>query len=105
MGFASNYNTDYGVLSNVACKGNQRFAVLRTIESIRDYAAKNDGQLPDSLEGKFDLPIPLDPVTGKPFQYSRDGNKARIQCATTPILGGDGFEATYELTIRAKCVL
>lgn len=47
----------------------QRVALLRLIESIRHHAATHDGQLPEKAES-FALPLPTDPFTGKPFEYS-----------------------------------
>lgn len=51
----------------------QRLAYLRTIEAIRLYAHEHDGQLPAKL-ADCTVPVPVDPVTGKSFEYSlRDG--------------------------------
>ncbi|OWK46554.1 hypothetical protein [Fimbriiglobus ruber] len=51
----------------------QRFAYLRVIEAIRLHAHENAGKLPASL-ADIKLPLPVDPVNGKPFEYSvKDG--------------------------------
>ncbi len=51
----------------------QRVAYLRTIEAIRLYAFDHDGQLPTKL-ADCTVPLPLDPVTGKAFEYAvKDG--------------------------------
>jgi hypothetical protein len=47
----------------------RRIAALRCVEAIRLYAAAHDGKLPQSLSDIKDVPIPIDPVTGKSFQY------------------------------------
>lgn len=47
---------------------------LQIVEAIRMYAAGHDNQLPNSLEEIKEVPIPLDPVTGKSFDYTvKDG--------------------------------
>jgi len=60
---------------------------LRVIEAIRHYAAEHDRQLPEKLSDIKSLPLPVNPLTGEPFEYERDGNKAtldgvRFQLAT-----------------------
>jgi len=42
-------------------------AALQTIESIRSHAARH-GQVPKTLDD-LELPVPIDPVVGKQFQY------------------------------------
>jgi hypothetical protein len=54
----------------------RQFAALRVIEAIRDYAARHDGQLPKSLDDIKDLPLPIDPYTGKSFEYRLENGKA-----------------------------
>ncbi len=51
----------------------QRIAALRTVAAVRHYAAIHGGQLPTSLEAIGELPIPIDPYTGKPFVYQLNG--------------------------------
>jgi hypothetical protein len=46
---------------------------LRTIEAIRLYAASHGGKLPASLAEITEVPVPLDPATGKPFEYKLQG--------------------------------
>ena len=42
------------------------------------YAAVHDGQLPTKLSD-ISVPLPIDPVTGKPFVYSFNGATAHIR--------------------------
>lgn len=42
--------------------------LMRTVEAIRDYAAKNK-KLPAQLSDVQDLPVANNPFTGKPFDY------------------------------------
>lgn len=56
--------------------------MLRLLEALRLYAAQHDARLPDRLDDVTEVPIPIDPVTGRPFEYRRDGAKARLQAPT-----------------------
>jgi tetratricopeptide (TPR) repeat protein len=59
-------------------RADQRVALLRAVEALRLHAAANRGQLPARL-ADLSVPVPLDPVTGKPFSYQREGNKATLR--------------------------
>ena len=54
----------------------RRVAALRVVEAIRMHAAANGGKLPATLDAVTIVPIPLDPVTGKPFAYRVEGDTA-----------------------------
>src|SRR5207248_8161279 len=56
----------------------QRIALLRHVEALRMYAADNDGKLPAKLD-EVKVPLPVDPVTGKPFLYEVSGGTALIK--------------------------
>ena len=56
----------------------RRVAALRVVEAIRMYAATKGGALPESLDKITDVPVPLDPVTGKPFGYHLEGGRAEV---------------------------
>ena len=77
----------------------RRLAALRGVEALRMYAASHDSSLPDSLEAVSVVHVPLDPVTGKPFEYHLEGDTA-VLYAPPP----DGKPARdglkYEITIR-----
>ena len=68
-------------VSLAAARVDRRFAALRCIEAIRQFAAKHEGKLPVALADVKELPIPRDPLTGKPFEYAIDGNKATLMLA------------------------
>jgi hypothetical protein len=70
--------------------------LMRTIEAIRDYAARHDGRLPDALEEITDLPLPVDPITGKPFAYAVNGQTAVLD-APAPAWRGVRSGLRYEL--------
>jgi hypothetical protein len=57
----------------------RRIAALRCIEAVRLYAAGHDGKLPAQLDDVTVVPAPLDPMTGKPFEYQVDGNRFTLR--------------------------
>lgn len=59
-------------------KAARRIAELRIIEALRAYAAGHGGKLPTNLADIQDLPLPLNPVTGKAFGYQLDGDTALL---------------------------
>ena len=74
--------TQYAVAKN-----ERDLDALRCIEAIRLYAAAHDGKLPKRLGDITDVPVPVNPVTGKPFPYRLEGDAA--------ILEGDGRPGRY----------
>jgi hypothetical protein len=79
----------------------ERFIVLlRHVEALRLYAAEHDGKLPEKLSD-IDVPLPVDPFTGKPFLYKREGETAHLR--GRPPRGYEKFphlNIHYEITIR-----
>jgi len=79
----------------------QRLALLRVVEAIRLDAAKNGGKLPASLSD-LSVPVPADPVTGKPFAYKVDGMTALLEGKETRTTGGTASTAHYRYEIRLR---
>lgn len=81
----------------------RRVAALRCIEAIRLYAAAHDGKPPASLDAVAEVPIPLDPMTGKAFAYRVSGDRATL---SAPAPQGEQAAAHntlhYELTLRRR---
>jgi hypothetical protein len=77
----------------------QRVAYLRVIEGIRLYARENDGKLPATL-GDIKLPLPLDPVTGKPFSYAVKDSGVAVLHGGNPTPVNDRGNRVYDITIR-----
>ena len=73
----------------------QHIDLIRTIESIRDWSAKNGGKLPKTLQ-QLDLPAPVDCIVNKPFVYglSLDKRSATLQGA---VVENRGFKYELEL--------
>ncbi|MGA2914611.1 MAG: hypothetical protein ABSE89_01125 [Sedimentisphaerales bacterium] len=57
----------------------RHIAVLQCVEALRHYAAGHNGKFPGSLADIKELPIPNDPVTGKPFDYSGSNSEAVLK--------------------------
>ncbi len=60
----------------------QQIALLRHVEALRLFAAEHDGKLPATLSD-ISVPLPLDPVTGKPFVYTVTGATAHLRGGRT----------------------
>jgi hypothetical protein len=78
----------------------QRIALLRHVEALRLYAADHEGKLPEKLS-EVAVPLPDDPITGKPFRYQVDGATAHLRGSPPP--GEEknpAYNVHYEVTIR-----
>ena len=73
-----------GAFQQAVARCDREIAVLRTIEALRIYAAAHDGRLPEKLSD-LTVPVPVDPLTGKPFVYQLRDDAAVI---TGPPLPG-----------------
>jgi hypothetical protein len=74
----------------------RKVAALRIVEALRMHAAK-EGRLPESLDEIKIVPIPIDPMTGKPFAYHREGATA-VLSGPPPQPKQPGL--TYRITLR-----
>jgi len=74
--------------------------LLRIVEALRMYAAEY-GHWPSSLDDIAAVPIPRDPWSQKPFEYSVKGGVATLQALAEPKTGWGGNDYRYELTLRA----
>jgi hypothetical protein len=80
----------------------RKIAALRCVEAIRLYAAAHDSKLPASLGDIKEVPIPVDPVTGKDFIYKAEGDKGTLYApppaGETPY--ADVNTVYYQLTVQ-----
>ncbi len=78
----------------------QRIALLRNVEALRMYAAEHKGTLPAQL-ADVSVPLPGDPVTGKPFLYEVSGKTAHVR-GTSPkgMEQNRFFNVHYEITLK-----
>jgi hypothetical protein len=78
----------------------QRIALLQHVEALRLYAADHDGTLPAALS-EIALPLPVDPFTGRPFRYERQGGTAHLRGGPPPVEEKDPrYHVHYEVTAR-----
>ncbi len=78
----------------------QRIAMLRHVEALRMHAAEHDGAFPAKLSD-ISLPLPVDPITNKPFIYELTGKT--VQLRGTPPKGAEDnrfFRIHYEITLK-----
>jgi hypothetical protein len=77
-------------------------AFLRCLEALRLYAAGHEAKLPAALKDIKEVPIPLDPVTGRAFVYRRlaDGKAMLYAPAPSGEPPGPPNALHYEVTIE-----
>lgn len=64
---------------SAGARTDREIAVLRILEALRLYTAAHGGELPQTLDDVTEVPIPDDPVSGKPFGYRRRGEMAVLE--------------------------
>ncbi len=83
-----------------AVRADRRIAAIRCVEALRLHAAEKGG-LPAKLGDVTAVPVPIDPLTGNPFEYTVQGDKASLYGpppAGSP--GGAHNSIRYEITLR-----
>jgi hypothetical protein len=78
----------------------RELASLRVIEALRMYAASHEGKLPPSLNDIKQVPVPLNPATGKEFLYHLDGATGILELP--PSDGISGSNRRFEIQIANK---
>ena len=73
----------------------RKVAALRVVEALRLHA-DDAGELPKSLDEVKVVPIPGDPYSGKPFDYSLKGDTATVEGSNSK----GAFGLTYQITLR-----
>jgi hypothetical protein len=76
----------------------QRVGYLRIIEAVRLYAHEHGGQFPATLD-EIKLPLPIDPFTGKPFEYRVKDGIATLH-GEPPYKESPSMNRYYELRVR-----
>ena len=72
-------------------------ALLGIVEALRLHAAAHEGQLPARL-ADIGVPMPVDPVTGKPFDYDAEGATAHLR-GPAPDGATAGGDVHYAVTL------
>lgn len=75
----------------------RHIAALRCVEALRLHAAAQDGKFPAALADVKEVPIPIDPMTGKNFEYRLEVDRAILVGSDLP---GERIGIRYELTLR-----
>jgi hypothetical protein len=79
----------------------RRIAALRCVEAIRLHAANHAGKWPATLAEIKDVPIPVDPITGKSFVYMQNGEHASLVSPNSPnVPNSQNYAVTYVLTLK-----
>jgi hypothetical protein len=79
----------------------RRFAGLRCVEAIRLYAADHGGRLPARLADITAVPVPVDPVTDRPFEYEVKGEHATLKAPLQDGARTSPYERlTYQIALR-----
>jgi hypothetical protein len=88
-------------VTRASIRADRRIAALRIVEAIRLYAAEHDGKLPASLADIKEAKIPVDPLTGKAFEYEVVEKTAVLKGFIPPEeMNRPNERLTYEVTIR-----
>jgi hypothetical protein len=78
----------------------QRIALLRHVEALRHFAADHNGALPSKLSD-FSVPLPDDPITGKPFRYELIGGTAHLRGSPPESAkNNSNYNLHFEVTLR-----
>jgi hypothetical protein len=72
-------------------------AALRVIEALRMYAAGHDRRLPERLDDVVEVPVPLNPATGKPFLYRLESGTAVLELPSAD--GTPGYHRRFEIQV------
>ncbi|MBN1591588.1 MAG: hypothetical protein JW888_18885 [Pirellulales bacterium] len=65
-------------------RNERTIALLRTIEALRLHAASHDGRLPERLTDIAEVPIPIDPLTGRPIECKIADGVATLEVFDSP---------------------
>jgi hypothetical protein len=82
----------------------RKIQALRIIEAVRHYLAAHDGKFPAELTEITDVPIPLDPLSDQPFEWTVD-RAANTATLKAPPIGsdfGDVSQAQLEYRLRVR---
>ncbi len=77
----------------------RKFDAIQAIEAIRLYAQSHAGKFPPNLEAITEAPVPVDPATGKPFEYRVSGDTATL---SGPLLPGAPDDPRFRISYRLK---
>ena len=86
-------------VSYITNRMERQIAALQCVEALRLYASVHNGKFPDKLSDITEIKIPEDPITKKPFSYTRTGSEAILELQGTE--SSEGRDAIrYELKLK-----
>ncbi|MFM7151741.1 MAG: hypothetical protein ACKO23_18090 [Gemmataceae bacterium] len=98
-GIASSFMPSFNKIRQAQARLQQRLAMLRVVEALRLHAAEN-GSLPEKLDD-IAVPVPVDPVNGKPFLYSLESGKATLKGAAPKGMEiNSTFNIRYQISLK-----
>jgi hypothetical protein len=74
----------FSKVKSTAAEADRYVAALRLTEAIRLFAAENHDRLPATLSDIKTVPVPNDPITGKPFDYDLHDGTGAITSPSPP---------------------
>jgi hypothetical protein len=78
----------------------RRFAALRTVEALRLHASRT-GSWPKTL-AEISVPVPDDPASGKPFEYTVEGDMVTLHGPRVSGKESPLFELYYRLRLKGR---
>jgi hypothetical protein len=91
---------EIGKLRRAQAQLEQQIALLRHVEALRLYSSEHNGRLPETL-ADVAVPLPDDPVSGKPFACTVAGATAQFRGS---VLRGEekgrGYSVRYEVNLQ-----
>ena len=80
----------------------KNLAALQTIEALRLYAATHEGKLPTALADITQVPVPINPTTGKPFAYELRGETATLDVPSVAANNGHRDARRYVIRLATQ---
>ena len=80
-------------------KLDRQVAALQCVEALKLYAGAHEGKFPNALADVTGVPVPPDPLTGKPFVYIRTGAEAVLK-GPAPANGDPKDAIDYRLILK-----
>jgi hypothetical protein len=78
----------------------RRVALVRALEAVRLQVAADAGAVPKALADVTAVPVPDDPFTGKPFEYTTTDGGFKLVAPPLPNYGRNMGEHIYDVTVR-----
>jgi len=83
----------------------RKINALRIVEAVRHHLAIHDGNLPAALDDIKVVPIPLDPITDRAFEWTVTGKTAMLKAPPLPadvVEPGSARARAYVLEYRLE---